>query len=611
MLGQVLARHLRVPGIVVLLALGVATGPEGLGWLHPSALGHGLADLVSFAVAIILFEGGLALDLRGLFRHGLAIRRLVTVGILITAVLASLAARGLLAWPWATSLLFGSLVVVTGPTVIQPILRRVRVLPRLATVLEAEGILGDAVGATLAVVTLEVLMAPPGDTLSQGALGLFFRLAFGSVGGLLAGITLAAVIRFERLLPEELRNVTALALLLGFYQACNALQTESGILAAIVAGLFVGNLKGQPLQRLREFKEELTVMLIGLLFVLLAADVRLADVRQLGLGGALVVAALIFVVRPVNVFVSTAGTGLSLRDQLFLSWLAPRGIVAAAVAAHFASVLSAAGRPGGRELQALVFLVIAVTVTVQGLSGGLVARLLRVALPKPTGWAVLGANGLSRLLATRLAPPAEVLLVDANHDSCAQGAKAGFQVFCGNPLEEEAFEAAHLGERGRFLALTPNEEVNFLFGRRVRESLRGAEIWVALRRDHPGIGTEMLAPARIHRLFDGKRNLNLWAVRAEQGLLAIERWQPPKDGATFPQDDKGEPSSDVLPLVVRRGESSLPVSDQWKPAAGDIVELAVRQGRQEPVAAAMTALGWSRAPEPAAEPAQAASAAPR
>ncbi len=137
MVCQVLARQLRVPGIVVLLAVGVLAGPEAGGLLDPSALGHGLADLVGFAVAIILFEGGLALDFASLQRHGLAIRRLVTTGVTVTAVLATLAARGFLGWPWPVAALFGTLVVVTGPTVVQPLLRRIRVKPNVATVLEA------------------------------------------------------------------------------------------------------------------------------------------------------------------------------------------------------------------------------------------------------------------------------------------------------------------------------------------------------------------------------------------------------------------------------------------------------------------------------------------
>lgn len=596
MLGQVLSRLLRLPGIVVLLALGVAFGPEGAGVLRPSTLGHGLADLVGFAVAVILFEGGLALELRALWRHGLAIRRLVTLGIATTAILASLLARFVLEWSWTPSVLFGSLVVVTGPTVIQPLLRRIRVFPRVAVVLEAEGILGDAIGATLAVVTLEVLLASPGETLQSAAIGLFSRLAFGVLLGTFAGAAIMAALRFERLIPEELRNVTALSMLLGFYQASNALQPESGILTAIAAGLFVGNLKGQPLRRLKEFKEELTVLLIGLLFVLLAADVKLAEIQQLGLAGWCVVGLLVLVVRPLNVFLSTRGTDLPLREKLFLSWLAPRGIVAAAVASHFALVLGEAGEPGGRELQALVFLVIAVTVVVQGLSGGFVARLLGVSRPPASGWAILGANPLGRLLAQRLGTGGEVLLLDANPDACERARLEGYAAFCGNMLASDAFESAQLEDRRRFVAVTSNEEVNVLFARQVRETLRTAEIWVALRRDNPGIGSSQLEALRVKLLFGDKRNLELWSTRIDAGGVMVQTWYPPSEGLVLPLSGDGQVSSEVLPLVYRRGGKSAPIANDYRPLKGDEVDLAVSRHHARELEAELARLGWRPVP---------------
>jgi len=531
-----------VPGIVVLLALGVAVGPDGLGWLRPETLGGGLAAFVSFAVAIILFEGGMALDVRRLLHQALPIRRLVTLGAAVTAILGTLAARFLLDWSWGVSTLFGTLVIVTGPTVIQPLLRRIRVQPRVATVLEAEGILGDAVGATVAVVALEVLLASPGTSVQQAFSGLFGRLGFGLVSGLVAGGAIAGAMSVRRLVPEGLRNVTVLALLVAFVQASDALQSESGVLTAIVAGLLVGNLPGRPMRALREFKEELTVLMIGILFVLLAADVRVADVAALGLPGALVVAALMLVIRPVNVAVSTAGSDLATRERLFLAWVAPRGIVAAAVASHFADVLGGTGIAGGRELRALVFLVIATTVTLQGLSGGPVARLLGVALPAPRGWGILGANA-----------------------HCRAARREGLVAWAGNALEESTFRSAGLEERRGFLAVTPNEEVNFLFAGRVRELAREADIWVALRRDHDAIRPDMLAPLGADILFDGERAIELWSLRLERGLATIETWQAEGETPVLPRDPESASPSSYLPLVLLRDGRARPMGASLKP----------------------------------------------
>ena len=236
MIGQVVARHLRVPGIVVLLALGVAVGPDGLGWLLPATLGTALPQLVSFAVAIILFEGSLALDLRAVWHQAPAIRRLVTLGAAVTATAGALAAHFILGWEWPAVVLFGSLVVVTGPTVIQPILRRIRLRPRVATILEGEAILGDAIGATLAVVVLELCVSRSPEFLARSGWAFAERITVGVLLGLLAGALVALAVRFERIVPPEVRNALAFAIVVGFYQIGDALSNESGILVAIVAG---------------------------------------------------------------------------------------------------------------------------------------------------------------------------------------------------------------------------------------------------------------------------------------------------------------------------------------------------------------------------------------
>lgn len=586
---QIVARHFRVPGIVVLLAVGVATGPDGLGLLQPAVLGHGLDALVGFAVAVVLFEGGMALDLAALRHQAVAVRRLVTLGALVTAVGGTLATRLSLDWSWAVALLFGTLVIVTGPTVVNPLLKRIRVVPRVATVLEGEGILGDAVGATIAVVTLEILLAPASDTLYQGLVGLLGRLGFGVCFGVVSGAAIDFALRGHRLVPHGLRNVFALALLVCSYGLANALQSESGVLTAIVAGMWVGNRRRGELVELREFKEELTVLLIGMLFVLLAADVRLAEVAALGGRGVLVVLALMFAVRPLSVLVATRGSGLGWRERAFLASLAPRGIVAAAVASHFAHSLAAAGIAGGAELRALVFLVIAVTVTAYGLAGGLVARALGVAEPLPTGWAIAGANPLARAVGGLLAARGEVTLLDANADLGAEARAAGWSVVVGNALDEEVLGSPEVSRRRSFLGLTPNEEVNFLFARRVRELAREAPIAIALRRDHTGIDAAMLAALPASVLFDGPRRIDLWALRLERGLATIRAWEATAEAPELPASGR---RTAWLPLVVERGRDRRPWLADLHPRRGDHLWVLVLEEEGEEVAAAWSAAGW-------------------
>jgi NhaP-type Na+/H+ or K+/H+ antiporter len=390
MTAQVVARHLRIPGIVLLLLVGVLLGPDVANIIRPARLGEGLRHIVGAAVAVILFEGGMNLDIVRLTREALTIRRLVTVGAAITAIGGALAARYVMGWEWRVAIPFGTLVIVTGPTVITPLLRRIRVNRKVHTILQAEGVLIDPIGAIVAVVALEVVLAQELGIAARGLLGIPSRLVLGAAVGAAGGFIMAKLLASERLIPEGLESVFTLALLLALYAGCEAILSESGIMAAPIAGIVVGNMPSRPSRELKDFKEQLTVLLVGLLFVLLPADVRLAEVTGLGWRGVLTAVLLMVAVRPLDVAVSTAGSDLTIRERLFIAWLGPRGIVAAAVASLFATELTQQGIEEGLELRALVFLTIALTVMLQGMGGARVAAALRVRRsPALTHWPVL------------------------------------------------------------------------------------------------------------------------------------------------------------------------------------------------------------------------------
>ncbi len=622
---QSLARHLRLPGIILLLAAGVLLGPDGLGLVQPSMLGPALSMLVSFAVAVVLFEGGLNLDLRRLRREATTIRRLVVLGALITGLGGSVAARFLMGWPWILSLLFGSLVIVTGPTVITPLLRRIKVRRSVATILEAEGVLIDPVGAIIAVLALEAVVHTTDPGSGSELTGFALRIGVGALVGVAGGLLLAALLHFRKVIPEEMQNVFALAMVFAIFQTSDAMQHESGIMAVTVAGLIFGNLRSHALRELREFKEQLTLMLIGLLFVLLAADVRVQQVMSLGKAGLLTVVALMVVVRPLNILACTWGTSLNWRQRLFLSWLAPRGIVAAAMATLFAQSLTRAGIPGGEDLKALVFMVIAVTVLVQGLTGGWLARALGLQRPSNQGYVVLGANPLALALADGLgAGGEEIVFVDNNPEHCHEAQERGFKVVFGNGLEERTLLRAEVDTRAGCLGCTTNEEVNLLFVRRVRDDFRGPRVWLARERHESSPGDAMVSRVGAQVLFGEPRELELWSQRLGRNDAEAMTWEkvptpevPAEDmenpdaagdrektGAQADEAvkngvDKEEdlhPLEDlpaaVLPLVLLRGRRASPVDESTNPRKGDRLVTAVLVKEQEATAAAMAALGW-------------------
>ncbi len=594
-IAQVLARHLRMPGIVLLLTAGVLFGPDGLGLVRPQALGHGLETIVGFAVAVILFEGGLNLNWKRLRREGAVIRRLVTWGAVITACGGMLLAHLVLRWSWTHALLFGTLVIVTGPTVVTPLLRRTKVGRSVETILEAEGVLIDAVGAIIAIVTLEVLASPDAATAALGAAHVPARLLSGAAIGLAGGALIAVALRFRHVIPEGLENIVVLALALALYQVANALVAEAGIPAVIVAGLIVGNSRSPVGRELREFKEQLTVLLIGLLFVLLSADVRIGDIMALGMRGLLVVVGLIVLVRPLGVALCTIGSGLAWRERAFVAWVGPRGIVAAAVATLFAERLAAAGDPAGQTLRAMVFLVIAITVVVQGPLVGPAARLLGVRRPRNRGYGILGATPLGLELARLLAEGGEeVVLFDANADHCREAEERGYPVIFGNALEETRLARAGIDTRRAAVGVLSNAALNLLFVEKAKREFGVPDGLVALPRGHQSVGTDEVRDAGWGVLFGGPAEIDLWAVRLHRGIATTEAWEYSgrTGGETLAVPETL--ATALLPLVSRRGDRVRPVDDRMTLRRSDRVYWLVLDERADDAHRWLGERGFSR-----------------
>jgi NhaP-type Na+/H+ or K+/H+ antiporter len=585
MIAQALARHMRLPGIVLLLGAGVLFGPDLLALIDPEPLGSGLQILVGFAVAVILFDGGLNLNLTRLRSNAATIRRLLTIGALVTAAGGAVAAHYLMGWEWRLSLLFGTLVIVTGPTVVTPLLRRIKVRYRVETVLEAEGVLIDPIGAVIAVVALQVALAPSGSGFIQGAVDVMARIGFGLLAGAASGFLLALLLRVKRVIPDGLENMLTLSLVLAMYQLSNLMLPESGIATVTAAGLVVGNMRTHTRRELLEFKEQLTTLLIGMLFVLLAADVRLVDVQALGLPGLWTVAALMFVVRPINVALATWGSRFTWRDRLFLSWLSPRGVVAAAVASLFAQEIAGTDPEGAIALRALVFMTIAITVLVQGLTGGWVAGWLGLRRIVDQGVLILGANELGHTIGRLLREKGEdVVFIDSSPQACKVVESDGFRVKYGNALDDRILRRAQLEDRGCAIALTANEGINLLFARKAIEEYKLKRVYLAVGRHQAAVEEEIVHQFEGRVLFGRPRDMELWAVRLRKRTTQIEPWRLTR---TLEEDGDAKdarfnmPEADLLPLIVENGTKVVVTHSNQKLRKGDVVTFAIYRERRE------------------------------
>lgn len=474
MAAQYVAWRIRVPAIILLLVVGFVFGRDrldvGIADLMPSEL---LFPLVSISVGLILFEGGLSLRMADLRQHGRVVMRLISVGALVTWALSTAGAYWIVGLPFKVALLLGAILIVSGPTVVLPLLRHINPRGRTGPILTWEGIAIDPVGAVLAVLVFEGFDLAGREAAGHAALGLVKTVVIGGGLGALGGAAIVEMLK-RYLLPDHLQIPVSLALVVSVFVLSNAGQHESGLLAVTVMGVWAAN-SGVSVRHILEFKEHLRVLLISSLFILLAS--RLGNAQLVSFDGTWVVflLVLLFIVRPVTVWVSTRGSSLTLRDKIFLAWVCPRGIVAAAVASVFGLALENKGVAGADALVPLTFFVIVGTVVVYGFTAGPLARKLGLAIPNPQGLLLVGAHAWAREMAAALAQEdIPVRLVDTNPKNVRAARMAELPASRANVLDEHEAEALDLFGIGRVLALTPNDEVNTLvamqFGHRFGRS---------------------------------------------------------------------------------------------------------------------------------------------
>ncbi len=486
-LAQWLAWRINVPAILPLLVTGFLLGPV-FGLLNPSELfGQDvLFPAVSLAVSLILFEGGLTLRMSELREIGVVVRRLITIGGVVTWLIIALAAWLIMDMGGGLSVLFGALLMVTGPTVIGPLLRIVRPVQRVANVLKWEGILIDAIGAMVAALVFTFLVnMEAGQAVSQTLLTLVRFIVVGSVVGTVFGYVLANLLKLRRI-PDFLVNLISLAFVFAAFEGSNFFASESGLLATTIMGIIIANTSVPNFRSILNFKEDLTVLVISVLFIVLAANIEFGTLLQvMNWQMLLLLVVIMLVARPLTIFLCTLGTKFTLQEKLFLSWIAPRGIVAASVSSLFASRLTDVGYEGAEVLVPMVFMVIVGTVLLNSLTALPLARRLKVAEPDPQGFLILGAHPFARLLGEYLAgKDFTVLLADTNYSNVSAARKLGLRAYYGSLLSERSDDDVRLSGIGRLLALTSNEEANALTSLKYSKLFGSSEVY-RLQSDHP------------------------------------------------------------------------------------------------------------------------------
>ncbi len=561
---QVLAAYLRVPSIVFLLLFGILLGSDGFGLLHPHLLGTGLEAIVALATAIILFEGGLNLDLRELGKVSVTLQLLVTLGTLITLLGGSLAAHWLGEFPWAIAFLYASIIVVTGPTVVNPLLKQINVDRQVATLLEGEGVLIDPVGAILAFVVLDTILNGDSDP-KIAVISLFVRLSIGAIIGAMGGYLMSLIFKHANFLSFELKNLVVLAVVWGLFSLAQTIRTESGIMTTVVAGAVFANSSVPEERLLRRFKGQLTILSVSVLFILLAADLSMKSVFALGWGSLFTVLVLMFVVRPINIICCTWNSDLNWRQKLFLSWVAPRGIVCASIGSLFAISLTQQGINGGEAIKALVFLTIIMTVVCQGLTAGWIANLLQISSKQATGMVIVGCNPLSLLIARLFQQRGEdVVMIDTDPECCQAAEAENLRLIISSALDTGVLDDAGLESMGTFLAMTNNGEVNFVLAQRAVEEFNPPRVLAVFPRASPVNNNSN----KVSQAFISDFTIKTWNEYLNDGQVTLGK-------TTFNAVDFSNQQAylqalidtgELVPILIERDKrlEIIPATQEWE-----------------------------------------------
>ena len=466
-IAQILAEKLRLPAIGPLLIIGLIVGPEIIGLIQPEILGDNFNLIVRMAVAIVVFEGGLLLNVYDLRHTSRAVIGLTTFGLLITTILGGILAHYLLGLSWEIGFLFGAIISVTGPTVITPILQKVKVNRRVKSTLESESIIADPLGVLLAAIIFTAII-DKGDWTSVG-LHALESLASGTITGVSVAYLIYLIAEKFHLLPIKFSRLVILGAALVAYTIAELFAHESGVLASAIAGIVIGSLHIPHKEQVEEFKGDLASIAISAVFILLAASLSLNDLYGLGFSGIALVLLVMIAVRPIGVFLTTYGSELKTNEKAFISFLGPRGIVAASVATFFSIELIDKGYTEGKMLVALVFAVILGTVLIEGTAAGWLAKFFKV---MPNHTIIIGADETARVLAERLVAAGETIsIIDSNQENCAKAQIIkGANIFCDDATNIDVLRKVGVPEAKVIIVATESDKVNLLVSQVIKSN---------------------------------------------------------------------------------------------------------------------------------------------
>ena len=495
---QWLAWRLKLPSILLLMVFGFIAGPV-TGFLHPDQLlGQLFSPFISISLALILFEGGLGLKIADLTGTGRVVRNLLTVGVLSTWIIVSCAAYFILGMGLFLSVLLGSILVVTGPTVVIPLILYVRPLGRVGPIVKWEGIMNDPIGAILAIIVLEGILASGFQEAAMTAALRFLSTIFvGFCFGFFGAFALIKVIR-DYWAPDRLLEVLSLMFVALIFMASEFFQEESGLLAVTLMGVVLANQKKIAIKPIIEFKENLRTLLISVLFIVLVSGLQLDYLKYIDAKSVLFLGSLIFIARPISVLLSTRQSNLSWQEKAFIAWMAPRGIVAAAVSSIFGFYLADQGVLQAEMLAPITFFVVAGTVTIYSLTARPLAMYLGLASRGQKGFLIVGAHSWARNIASVLKDQGfPILLVDTNYKEITEAYDEGFRTHHGSIISESILDEMDISELGYLIALTPDDTINSLAAIRF-EDVFGRKNVYQIRTEISGFrGIEATSPMHL------------------------------------------------------------------------------------------------------------------
>ncbi|MEA1893815.1 MAG: cation:proton antiporter [Euryarchaeota archaeon] len=560
-IAQMVGRLTQIPSIVFLLAAGILLGPECAGLIDPWIYGDGLNLIITFAVVIIVFDGGINVDLRHIRRVSGSVLALISIGVLISMIGGAVAAHELAGLDWYFSLLFGALVAATGPTVIVPLMNAIRANNRVRSILEVEGIFNDAISIILAALIFEWIVTPylhPG----YGIAMFLMRIATGGAVGLAGGLLCVVALPRIHTITSELLNITTISFVLITYTVAELILNETGIFAVAVAAICVGASDIPNKQEIQEFKRDLSTILLSIIFVLLAAMLRFDSIRSIGINGVFVAAALIFIVRPIAVLASTIHSQLRWKERLFISAIGPKGVVPASMATYFAIELADA--EAGSTIMGLVFICIIITVTLTGISARPVARALGVI---PMEILIVGGGGVGCTLAHRLIQRGEnVVVIDKDPENCRRVEELGVPAVEGDAEDVAVLTKAGIRNARYLVATTDQDGVNLLVCQVAKNKFGLGEEKLVARVNDPknlstfrDLGIRSMSPITsaasiLDNLITHPSLFSMYELGERGDIIEIPVANPEMIGT--PVRDLHLPA-DVLIVLVRRGDATL------------------------------------------------------